>query len=153
KEISDETIRMLANVGRLPQTADLGEFGRDIRSGIQGYLSSRETPPRQAKREFRDLVAAVECGSQSKLEAAIGRLSSDVRYIFDRLDDRTLDPFGPKNSLERWRALLKRAMVGKPRPPPTTKKRRPVERWPVQLYGVGPSKKGKPVSRRGIVAH
>jgi hypothetical protein len=145
KDISDEAIRMLANVGRLPQTADLNEFGRDIRSGIQGYLSSRETPPRQEKREIWNLVAAVESGNQSKLESAIQRLSSDVRRKFDRFDDQTLDQFGPNGSLERWHALLQRAIVTERRSRRTSRRGRIAERTPIQWYGFAPPQRGNPV--------
>jgi hypothetical protein len=145
KEVSDEDIRRLASVGGLPQDADLKEFGRDIRFGIHGYLSSRETPPRHVKREVWGLVAAVESSDRSKLEAAIRRLSPDVRHVFDRLDDQTLDQFGPNDSAERWRALLQRAMVAKLRPRRTSRRGRTAEHTPIQLHGLAPPQRGNPV--------
>jgi integrase len=143
--ISDDAIRRLATIGRLPKDADLDRFGQDIRQAVAGYPATRETPPQQKERQFHDVAAAIEVCDQAKLDTAVQRLSPDIRKIFDSFDNSTLDRFGPRGSLARWRALLWRAMVTEPQAPRRTRRGRPTQSRRIQLYGTPPALPGRPV--------
>jgi hypothetical protein len=147
-KISNDELERLARVGRLPESADLKKFRRAIRGIVRTYRSIRETPPQQVKSEVWALVVAVESKNRNDLNAAVKRLSTDVRDSLKGFDDHTLDAFGRKGSVARWRALLTRALVTSPRPPRpprTTRRGRPRESAPVDLYNHARPRRGNPV--------
>ena len=124
------------------------DFGRAIQAAMTTYQATRETPSSVVEWQYALLGEAINSEDQSKLDAVVARLPSDVLRKLRAYDDCALDPFGPKDTLPRWRAIFHRAMVTRPKPPPNNKspRGRPQRFAPLDPYDFPRPRRGKPVN-------
>jgi hypothetical protein len=122
------------------------DFGRAIQTAVMTYQATRETLSSVVEWQYALLGEAINSEDQSKLDAVVARLPSDVLLKLRAYDDCTLDPFGPKDTLPRWRAIFHRAMVTRPKPPRKSPRGQRQRFAPLEPYGFPRPPRGRPVN-------